>query len=524
MKKYKASFDSFVNLVEIPDFELLLTFAIGSRHLIHQDIAEKYQENKDYYYELFKSGPYYNDKRLASLSVFNYRAIQQFMGIYVHERLLNKDDFTLKLIKKGYRFVFNFVNNKKIINLYELRDGFLDYVKRNNFEKTINSAHLFAVALYLCKALQKEILFDEFDVTLIKNSIKQIFTAREFEPEITVETEEFLKQYQSIGLHKKDFQLPLNNLITSLNHVHRRQIAIERNLDLNDDNDQINELNKDHHFYKALSKIGIILQYCNIDPIDIQNVTSINHAKMKEIIALCFESQELELSESIYSLLGTYLVINGLATDYNTTKHHLIITSQEEKHNELLHLKREYDSKIGLLEKEEENQKSNTSRLTEKINHLLEKVTELDRLLKKKDHVIRDLNKEILSLQAKQNESLRLKNVFEEPLNEELTEEEMADYINKRKCVVVGGLPSWQDHLKTYLPSCRFVTPDEINLDMNFLLNVDLVFFNEAINNHSMYQKVKTTLINTDIPICYTGANTNIKISLKKMYTKLRET
>jgi hypothetical protein len=98
----------------------------------------------------------------------------------------------------------------------------------------------------------------------------------------------------------------------------------------------------------------------------------------------------------------------------------------------------------------------------------------------------------------------------------------MADYINKKKCAVVGGLTSWQDHLKTYLPSCRFVTPDELNMDMNFLLNVDLVFFNEAINNHSMYQKVKSTLFNSDIPICYTGTNTNIKISLKKMYDKLR--
>ena len=76
---------------------------------------------------------------------------------------------------------------------------------------------------------------------------------------------------------------------------------------------------KEHHFYKALSKIGIVLQYCNIDPIDLQNITSINHSKMKEIIALCFESKQLDRAEDIYSLLGTYLIINGLAHDYNST-------------------------------------------------------------------------------------------------------------------------------------------------------------------------------------------------------------
>jgi hypothetical protein len=54
----------------------------------------------------------------------------------------------MKLIKKGYRFVFNFVNNKKLVDFFELREGFLDYVKRNNYDKTIHSAHLFGVTMY----------------------------------------------------------------------------------------------------------------------------------------------------------------------------------------------------------------------------------------------------------------------------------------------------------------------------------------------------------------------------------------
>ena len=519
--RLKASFERFVNIVEIPDFDLLITIAIGSRHIIHEDITEIYRQNKDYYYELFKTSPYYNDQRLASLSVFNYRAIQQFIGIYLHERSLHKNDLTMKLIKKGYRFVFNFVNNKKLVDFFELREGFLDYVKRNNYDKTIHSAHLFGVALYLCKVFEKEIVFDEFDVSLIRNSIQQIFTQRKFQPEISAEAEEFLKQYQSIGLNKKDFQLPLNILVTSLNQVHREQLAMERNLDLEEDNDQINELIKEHNFYKALSKIGIILQYCNIDPIDLQNITSINHSKMKEIIALCFESKQLELAEDIYSLLGTYLIINGLAHDYNSTKHQLIITSQEESQNELLHLKRAYESKISILQKEEETKNANLSRMAESNKELLETVKELERQLKKKEMVIEEQNKEIHMLQIKQKELLARNNLPEHPVEMELTEEELASYINKWRCVVIGGPKSWQDHLKVFLPACRFISPDELNIDMDFLINVDLVLFNEAINNHSMYQKVKSTLLNTNIPICYTGVNTNIKITLRKMYEEL---
>ncbi len=518
----KASFDRFINIVEIPDFDLLLTIAIGSRHIIHQDITEIYKKNKDFYYELFKTSPYYKDQRLASLSVFNYRAIQQFIGLYLHERSLHKNDLTMKLIKKGYRFVFNFVNNKKLVDFFELREGFLDYVKRNNYDKTIHSAHLFGVAMYLCKELKKEIVFDEFDVSLIRNSMKQIFAPREFQPEISAEAEEFLKQYQSIGLNKKDFQLPLNHLATSLNDVHRQQLAMERNLDLEEDNDQINELIKDHHFYKALSKMGMVLQFCNIDPIDLQNITSINHSKMKEIIALCFESKQLDRAEDIYSLLGNYLMINGLADDYNSTKHQLIITSQEEAQNELLHLKREYESKIRMLEKEEDTHNATRSRLIETKNQQVETIKELERQLKKKDMIIEEQNIEILSLQRKHNNLLVSKNVTDCSVDLELTEAKMADFINKSRCVVVGGPKSWQDHLKVYLPAGRFISPGELNIDMDFLLNVDIVLFNEEINNHSMYQKVKTTLLKTNIPICYTGLNTNMKITLRKLYDHLK--
>ena len=520
----KTDFDRFINIIDITDFDLLITIAIGSRHIIHQDIAELYKQNKDYYYELFKTSPYYQDQRLASLSVFNYRAIQQFIGLYLHEHTLQKNDLTMKFIKKGYRFVFNYVKNKKFVNFYELREGFLDYVKKNNYDKTIHSAHLFGVALYLCKVLKKQIAFDEFDVSLIRNLMKQIFTPREFQPEISKEAEDFFKQYQSIGLNKKDFQLPLNHLITSLNDVHRQQLALKRDLDLDleDDNDHINELIKNHPFYKALGKMGIILQYCNIDPIDLQNITSINHSKMKEIIALCFESKHLHLAEDIYSLLGTYLIINGLAEDYNSTKHQLIITSQEEAQNELMHLKREYENKINRLEQLEVANHETVLKLTDSNTQFAETIKELERQLKKKENIIEEQNNQIFSLQTKLNDQLVRINPTEVPLDFELSEQELADYLNQWKCVVIGGQKGWQDQLKAYLPACRFFSPDEVNIDWDFLLHVDLIVFNESLNSHSMYQKVKAKLLNTDISICYTGSNTNMKISLRKMYDHLR--
>jgi hypothetical protein len=131
----------------------------------------------------------------------------------------------------------------------------------------------------------------------------------------------------------------------------------------------------------------------------------------------------------------------------------------------------------------------------------------------KKEKKIQELNAEILSLKTTQNELLELKEVSNDTKAIELSEEEMAEYINKNKCVMVGGMNSWQDNLKKYIPSCRFVKPEDLNVDLDFLLNADLVLFNETINNHSMYRKIKSILSNTNIPLCYNGSNTNIKIT-----------
>jgi hypothetical protein len=222
-------------------------------------------------------------------------------------------------------------------------------------------------------------------------------------------------------------------------------------------------------------------------------------------------------------LLGTYLVIFALATDYNTTKHNLIITSQEETQHELINLKREYEVKISSLRNEEASNQAAISRLTESNNSLIETVQNMERQLKKKNMVIQELQEEIFSLRSTNDEHHVLvidPNTLEDSV---LTEAELAAFINQKKCVIVGGLKNWQDHLKTYLPTVRFISPDELSIDLDFLLHVDLVFFNEAINNHSMYQKIKSKLVHTNIPIGYNGSNTNIKISLQKMYNILKD-
>lgn len=518
--RLESKFDTFSPLLEIPDFDLLIIMAVGSRYHLHDEIAKIYRENRDTYYEWFRKSLYYEDKRLASLSVQNYRSIQQFIGIFLFEQSFDSNRITMKLIKKGYRFVYNFVKNHLKVDFYQLRDQYIDYVKKNVLEKNIHSAHLFGIALYLCRELDKTITFDDFDVNLMNKSIKQVFLEIEAKPEADERTDAFLEQYRKIGIMKKDFSLPLKDLIVSINKLHDERRSQEEDIHESGIDDQLIS----HDFYKGLSKVALVLQYCNINPLDLQNITNIDQEKMKEIVSLCLSSIEIfQLAEDAHSLLGTYLLIYALATDYNLTKHDLIVTSQEEVQQELFNLKKQYENKIRLIEKEEEQKETRIARLEESNNRLIEKVQELERQLLKKEGLVQEKNEKILVLED-EVDSLHQKIVsLEEPTVEPISESEMAAVLNQKKCVIVGGLKSWQDQLKDWIPSARFIQAEELGIDLDFIRNADIVFFNESVNNHAMYQKIKARLENSSILMSYSGGNTNMKISLRKMYEALMD-
>lgn len=507
--RLECKYEEFTSLLEIPNFDLLIMMAVGSRDSLHKEIAEIYREKREVYYEFFKKSPYYKDQRLASLSVQNYRAIQQFIGIYLFEQSINSEQTTLKLIKKGYRFVYNFVKNSLKVDFYKLRDQYIDYVKKNVMEKNIHSAHLFGIALYLCGKMDKPILFDDFDVNLIKSSIEQVFLDMEVILAEADEAEEFVEQYRKKNTWKKDFSLPLKDLIVSINRQHSEEETSKEG----------EEQPVSHDFYKGLSKVALMLQYCNINPLDLQNITNIDQEKMKEIVSLSLSAIDMfELDEAPHSLLGTYLLIYALSTDYNRTKHDLIVTSQEEAQQDLFNLKKDYERKLRLIEKEEEQKNRKIEQLEESNNRLIERIQELEKQLQKKENFLEDQNGKISRLEKEQKRLLEQLEDVRKPMEKEISVEEMAEHINDYQCVIVGGLKSWQEQLKEYIPSARFIEAEELNLNFDFLLSADVIYFNEAVNSHAMYQKIKSKLENSSVPICYSGRNTNMYHSLKKIY------
>ncbi|MBN3351912.1 hypothetical protein EXM90_12045 [Clostridium botulinum] len=71
--------------------------------------------------------------------------------------------------------------------------------------------------------------------------------------------------------------------------------------------------------------------------------------------------------------------------------------------------------------------------------------------------------------------------------------------------------------MKEYLPSCKFISPDMLNFDINILDNVDIVFIYTNYLNHAMYYKIIDIIREKKLRLEYLKSNINMKIVLKQI-------
>jgi len=514
--------------LEINDFDFYIIIAIGSNSFLYNDIETIYNENKEMYYDIFKNSSYYNNEYILSLSTLTYKCIQQFCGIYLYEKNLNKDDTALKLIKKGYRFVYNFINNKSSIYIYDLRESFLNYVAKNSFDSTVSSFSVFSIAIYLCNIYNFEILCDSFDIKMLSDSLSQIYTKYTEPSQLNDQNViKFLNKYCSIGIKKKSFKLPLNDFNTAIGRVTKNILATNSIIKYTDD--EINELSFNTSFMKGLSRVSHILISKNIDTIDLQNITSISYDNLNNLLLLSatFINYHNLPEDDFEDILGTYIMLNALLEDYKSIKNNYLINSYEENLLDLRNMKKTYQDKINLIEKDEQINTININNLQNINKDLTKHSSTLEKQLQKNNELIEKLKAKINYLESDveylQSNIDDYKNILN---NIDMTDsniESITQFINSTNCVIVGGNINWQNSLKVYLPDCRFISVDDLNRNLNFIKSSNIVIFNDSVNSHAMFKKIKSKIEDSGAKFIYCNPTTNVKLSLQNLYMKLTD-
>lgn len=217
-----------IHALKIKDFDLYMIVAIGSHAYLHQEIATLYETDTKKYYQLFKESEYYNHPYLLSLCATNYRGIQQFSGIYLDEVKNGHSHQTLRLIKKGYKFLYHSIVHHPVIDILHLRDNMLKQIAKSGLDSTLSSFSYFTIILYLCRLTQTKINCTPYALGVLKTSFHLINQEVPLPSDSDDDTHHFMARYAHLGLKKKTFKLPLTHFISAIGHTHATE-ALKQN-------------------------------------------------------------------------------------------------------------------------------------------------------------------------------------------------------------------------------------------------------------------------------------------------------
>lgn len=169
------------------------------------------------------------------------------------------------------------------------------------------------------------------------------------------------------------------------------------------------------------------------------------------------------------------------------------------------------NDKIKALEEENDKKQKIINKVSKELEHIKRENE------KKTDRKEKDDEKTIEIIEATRGSSNGQNNI---ELDEApLSIDEMKEYINTKKIIIVGGNASKSRQIEELFPNARVVYSDQYNRD-NVDANMDMVFILTACTSHALSKKYVRGSRQTGVPLTYIKDN-NINIIIKCIYDAL---
>lgn len=197
--------------------------------------------------------------------------------------------------------------------------------------------------------------------------------------------------------------------------------------------------------------------------------------------------------------------------------------ANEDAINEINLLKEDFESKLFELTEIENKNAFKLKEFNQIFDNQTAEINTLKKRLKERDKNLSSCNNGFEISERELSNLNQVVNIYRSEGNrEDISLKEMLDLIKHHKCVIIGGHVSWQDKIKALLPNMRFVNADEVTKDISFLTNYNIIFFNESINSHSMFNKIKSLIDFKNIPFAYIGQHTNVEMTIQSIYNEIK--
>lgn len=505
------------------NIRLFLIAALGSSQYLHPIIDEMYKERESEYFEHYRKSGFVNDLLLPRYITRNEERMKKVAGIV--EWSYNNDNFEgiYKLIKKGYKFCYQYVTNHNEVDLEAFSFTFMK--KRGGMDK-VTDLQLFSassVVVYLCTRLNKDLIMDygygEIFSKSLTDAIYECYIQElRYSPENRkmyqkqiedlFQIYEIPKNLKSISIGKL-FELFVERATT--NKLLSKQFSNYENLRAEVFREGIN---------KYIGSLSTWIKTMGINEMDITDSVEITRSDLEMvfldyIIASQYEVNHLlEKDRDLY--IVSCLIIYALAHSYKEAKQLYLNDSKEERYMDLKHFEEEIKNKEQQIIEKEELLNQELKESKNRILSLEDEVVKLRRLLQQseeKNQKHDDYTKEIISLR---NFVYSLEK--EELPEKDIKIQDVTDYLRSKKIAIVGGHPNWQNKLKEYIPHATFMSVEQINRDFSFLDNVDAVFINTSYFNHKFYMKLMSRMSRNNTSLYYLKGSANAQLSLMEIY------
>lgn len=510
-----------------------LCVALGANKYLAPTIDAIYEENKWEYYAHYKT---FDDTLLFEryLTLTEAR-IRKVAGIVNHSYTNEPNkDTVIKLIKKGYKFVYNYFVKWDKIDL----ENFLISVNKKYPVKNMPESQLFymeIVLVYLCNLYEKPINLNNIHGELLIKSFINDLTAcgvslekykEELRTELAEEIKELkkefipkvIKEYNSIDLLLEGFIIEQSNKL--IQEVPRLYEYSE--MELGKLEQDIRHEAFRHGFSKFVGTYSGAMKFFGIHEDNITTEYSFSKKELDDILSITISLSKSNkmTEEEMKTFYVSLFFIYPLILAYKEAKSLYLDSSQQELYLEVLQSKEALSKEKALLEKEKQAHKDQLVQLSKEKEGLLAEIEKLkieNKLLKQNSQENTEYKKEAVALRNYLHRNT-------ENINHDIPEKSIDDMVavlNTKKAVVFGGHIIFLNKLKAKLPGYQYRHLDTLNRDLSFLRNMEYVFVQTGYFKHPYYKKIINEIGNNDVKLIYLPDHANIELVIEEMFDNL---
>lgn len=521
-------------LIQAQDLELdenilhsYLSIALGGNSYLHPYIDNCYREREWEYYEAFQNSVLKRNALFTMYSTKSEEKIRQVAAILEWSIQVQRFAQIEKLIKKGYKFVYQYFHlNKRIDFEHFMRS----YAKRKKTKvvKEIDLIYHNIVLWYLCKQYGKSfnkenVAWRSFQDVLLATfnevEIQKVMFSKKSLAENKKEIERLYREYE-ISRH-----IRFDTIGTFLDYL--ISIRLKKIQEANP-NISVEEAEKKVFEVSPTRYIGAIggwLKTLQIHEMDALNQIPFSKMELDTVFLELLYAQKYHYitNDDQDLFLITCLYQKCLVSLYHETKQMYLEQSKREYYLGLKAKEARIKEQEAELSRKEREWKLKNQQLQREVDGLTEE-------LRQKTYTIRQLEQQIENLEDYSEEVFALRTYAYKVERTEENEEEnvpslntMIEFIKSMNIVVIGGSLNWQQKLKEWLPSVELFETDEITRDLSRIKRVDAVFINTAVLSHAFYKKVMKEMNKKGTPLFYLGGHSNMEKTLLEIYKWLTE-